>query len=47
VNAIHLPIDVLHKLCYANAKRLIFAWKVAVAVVDPLDDPPATSTPEH
>jgi len=43
VNAIHLPIDVLHKLYYANAERLIFARKVAVAVVDPLDEPPASS----
>jgi hypothetical protein len=45
VNAIHLPIDMLHKLYYANAERLIFARKVAVAVVDPLDEPPASSTP--
>jgi predicted TIM-barrel fold metal-dependent hydrolase len=45
VNAIHLPPDVLHKLYYANAERLIFARKVAVAVVDPLDEPPASSTP--
>jgi hypothetical protein len=45
VNAIHLPIDVLHKLYYANAERLIFARKVAVAVVDPLDEPPESSTP--
>jgi hypothetical protein len=36
---------VLHKLYYANAERLIFARKVAVAVVDPLDEPPASSTP--
>jgi len=44
VNAIHLPIDVLHKLYYANAERLIFARKVSVAVVDPLDEPPASSS---
>jgi hypothetical protein len=36
---------VLHKLYYANAERLIFARKVSVAVVDPLDELPATSTP--
>jgi hypothetical protein len=45
VNAIHLPTDVLHKLYYANAERMIFARKVTVPVVDPLDQPPASSTP--
>ena len=44
VNAIHLPADVLHKLYYANAERLIFARKIAVPVVDPLDEPPTSST---
>ena len=41
VNAIHLPSDVLHKLYYANAEKLIFARKVTVTVVDPIEDPPA------
>ena len=45
VNAVHLPPDVLHKLYYANAERLIFARKVTVPVVDPLDEPPASSKP--
>jgi len=40
VNAIHLPGDVLHKLYYANAEKLIFARKVTVPVVDPIEDPP-------
>jgi predicted TIM-barrel fold metal-dependent hydrolase len=42
VNAIHLPSEVLHKLYYTNAEQLIFARKVTVPVVDPIeDDPPA------
>jgi predicted TIM-barrel fold metal-dependent hydrolase len=41
VNAIHLPGDVLHKLYYTNAEKLIFARKVTVPVVDPIEDPPA------
>ena len=45
VNAIHLPVDVLHKLYYSNAEKLIFARKVAVPVVDPLDEPPALPAP--
>ena len=45
VNAIHLPVDVLHKLYYSNAEKLIFARKVTVPVVDPLDEPPALPAP--
>jgi len=46
VNAIHLPGDVLHKLYYANAEKLIFARKVTVPVVDPIDEaPPAAPAP--
>jgi len=45
VNAIHLPGDVLHKLYYANAEKFIFARKVTVPVVDPIEDPPAAQTP--
>jgi hypothetical protein len=45
VNAIHLPAGVLHKLYYANAERLIFARKVAVPVVDPLEQPAAAPAP--
>jgi len=44
VNAIHLPSDVLHKLYYTNAEKLIFARKVTVPVVDPIEAPPATPT---
>jgi predicted TIM-barrel fold metal-dependent hydrolase len=40
VNAIHLPSDVLHKLYYANAEKLIFARKVTVPVIDPIEDAP-------
>jgi len=47
VNAIHLPADVLHKLYYSNAERLIFARKVTVPVVDPVDAPPASPTPKR
>jgi predicted TIM-barrel fold metal-dependent hydrolase len=45
VNAIHLPSDVLHKLYYANAERLIFTRKIAVKVVDPMDEPSSTPAP--
>jgi predicted TIM-barrel fold metal-dependent hydrolase len=45
VNAIHLPGDVLHKFYYANAEKLIFARKVTVPVVDPLDEPPPAPAP--
>lgn len=38
VNAIHLPSDVLRKLYFDNAERLIFARKVSIPVMDPLDD---------
>jgi predicted TIM-barrel fold metal-dependent hydrolase len=38
VNAIHLPKEVLRKLYYTNAERLIFARKVTVPVVDPVED---------
>jgi predicted TIM-barrel fold metal-dependent hydrolase len=41
VNAIHLPHEVLRKLYYDNAEKLIFARKVTVPVVDPVEDPPA------
>jgi predicted TIM-barrel fold metal-dependent hydrolase len=41
VNAIHLPADVLHKLYYSNAEKLIFARKVTVPVVDPIEQLPA------
>jgi len=44
VNAIHLPKEILRKLYYANAERLIFARKVTVPVVDPVEDP-ATAPP--
>jgi predicted TIM-barrel fold metal-dependent hydrolase len=43
VNAISLPPAVLHKLYYANAEKLIFARKVTVAVVDPIEDEPPPS----
>lgn len=39
VDAIHLPPDVLRKLYYSNAERLIFQRKMTVPVVDPLDHP--------
>jgi predicted TIM-barrel fold metal-dependent hydrolase len=42
VNAISLPGEVLHKLYYANAEKLIFTRKVTVPVVDPIEDPAAT-----
>jgi predicted TIM-barrel fold metal-dependent hydrolase len=42
VNAIHLPREVLRKLYYDNAEKLIFARKVTIPVVDPVEDKPAT-----
>jgi len=39
VNAIHLPPEVLRKLYYANAEKLIFTRKVTIPVVDPVEDP--------
>jgi predicted TIM-barrel fold metal-dependent hydrolase len=47
VNAIHLPGDVLHKLYFANAEKLIFTRKVTVPVVDPIEDTPAGAAPAH
>jgi DNA repair protein RadC len=44
VNAIHLPREVLRKLYYDNAEKLIFARKVTIPVVDPVEDKPATGT---
>ncbi len=44
VNAIHLPHQVLRKLYYDNAEKLIFARKVTIPVVDPVEDKPATGT---
>ncbi len=41
VNAIHLPPEVLRKLYYTNAEKLIFARKVTVPVVDPVEEPAA------
>jgi predicted TIM-barrel fold metal-dependent hydrolase len=42
VNAISLPPEVLRKLYYTNAEKLIFARAVTVPVVDPVEDgPPA------
>ena len=38
VNAIHLPPEVLRKLYYDNAEKLIFARQVTVPVVDPVED---------
>jgi hypothetical protein len=38
VNAIHLPPEVLHKLYYANADRLIFTRAMTVPVTDPMED---------
>jgi predicted TIM-barrel fold metal-dependent hydrolase len=41
VNAIHLPHEVLRKLYYDNAEKLIFARKVTIPVVDPVEEKPA------
>lgn len=38
VNAIHLPPEVLHKLYYANAEKLIFTRAMTVPVTDPMED---------
>ena len=45
VNAIHLSPAMLHKLYYANAERLIFARRVTIPVVDPLDVPQSAPAP--
>ena len=45
VNAIHLPGEVLRKLYFANAEKLIFTRKVTVPVVDPIEDAPAVTAP--
>jgi predicted TIM-barrel fold metal-dependent hydrolase len=42
VNAIHLPPEVLRKLYYDNAEKLIFARKVTIPVTDPIEDAPPT-----
>ena len=48
VNAIHLPGEVLHKLYYTNAEKLIFARKVTVSVVDPVAEAPTPApAPAH
>jgi len=41
VNAIHLAPELLRKLYYDNAEKLIFARKVTIPVVDPIEDKPA------
>jgi predicted TIM-barrel fold metal-dependent hydrolase len=40
VNAIALPPEVLRKLYFANAEKLIFTRKMTIPVVDPVEDPP-------
>jgi hypothetical protein len=40
VNGIHLPPEVLRKLYYDNAEKLIFARKITIPVVDPIEDVP-------
>jgi predicted TIM-barrel fold metal-dependent hydrolase len=40
VNAIHLPPAILRKIYYDNAEKLIFARKVTIPVVDPIEDTP-------
>jgi predicted TIM-barrel fold metal-dependent hydrolase len=40
VNAIHLPPEVLRKLYHDNAEKLIFARKVTIPVVDPIEETP-------
>jgi predicted TIM-barrel fold metal-dependent hydrolase len=40
VNAIHLPREILRKLYYDNAEKLIFARTVTIPVVDPVEDSP-------
>ncbi len=43
VNAIALPPEVLRKLYFENAEKLIFKRKMSIPVVDPVDDPPPPS----
>lgn len=45
VNAISLPKEILRKVYYANAEKLIFARKVTVPVVDPIADAPPAGSP--
>ena len=45
VNAIHLPPAVLRKLYYDNAEKLIFARKVTIPVVDPVEETPPPAGP--
>jgi hypothetical protein len=45
VNAIHLPPSQLRKLYYDNAEKLIFARKMTIPVVDPVEDPPPPAAP--
>jgi predicted TIM-barrel fold metal-dependent hydrolase len=40
VDAINLPREVLRKLYYDNAERLIFARKISIPVADPVEDQP-------
>jgi predicted TIM-barrel fold metal-dependent hydrolase len=40
VDAINLPREVLRKLYYDNAERLIFARKISIPVTDPVEDQP-------
>lgn len=40
VNAIALPPEVLRKLYFTNAEKLIFTRTMGVPVVDPVEDPP-------
>lgn len=45
VNAIHLPPEVLRKLYYSNAEKLIFTRKMTIPVADPLDGQPGATAP--
>ena len=45
VNAIHLRREILRKLYYDNAEKLIFARKMTIPVVDPIEDVPAPVGP--
>jgi predicted TIM-barrel fold metal-dependent hydrolase len=40
VDAVNLPREVLRKLYYDNAERLIFARKISIPVADPIEDQP-------
>lgn len=42
VNAIALPPEVLRKLYYTNAEKLIFTRAMGIPVVDPVEDPAPT-----